>query len=225
MSIFHPAKAKCPECGTETDVDLAASVNADRRPDLRAAIITDNFQVTPCPNCGTRMRLPAHMSYINQRRGQWILVDAPEAAADLARSEAEAHDVFNGLYGAGAPDVAQEMGRDLKPRLVFGWPALREKLLCNEYEIDDAALELLKIAVLRNVPDPTFADQTELRLIGRAEDALRFAWIESATEKRLSELSVPRNVYDGIAADAAWAPLRARFDGQYFVDVKRLLAA
>jgi hypothetical protein len=225
MSVFFTATAKCPKCGTEEEVQLAASVNADRRPDLRAAILDGSFQATDCPNCGTRMRLPAHMTYISQQRGQWILVDAPDALSKLADGEAEAHAVFDGLYGPHAPDVAQEIGRELKPRLVFGWPALREKLLCGDHHIDDTTLELLKIAVLRNVPNPPLADQTELRLVGQTDGTLNFAWIESATEKYLSTLAVPRDVYDGIASDAAWAPLRSRLDGQYFVDLKRLLVA
>lgn len=226
MSLFYPATAKCPKCATEKAVQLAVSVNADRRPDLRAAIIDGSFQAVDCPNCGTRMRLPAHLTYTDQRRGQWILVDAPEALANLAAVEAETHAVFDTLYGPHAPDAAQEMGRELKPRLVFGWPALREKLLCDEYGLDDVSLELLKISVLRNVPNPAYADQTELRLIGREDDALNFAWIESATEKRLSSLAVPRDAYDGIAADAtSWAALRARFDGRFYVDMNGLLLA
>jgi hypothetical protein len=226
MSLFYPAKAKCFKCSTETEVQLAASVNAERRPDLRAAILDRSFQATDCPNCGTRMRLPAHMSYTDQKRGEWILVDAPERAADPDLAEADARRIFGDLYGAGAPDVAQEIGRDLKPRLVFGWPALREKLFCSEYALDDVVLELLKIAILRNVPKSPLSDATELRLVGAGDGALKFAWFESVSEQQISVLDVPHDIYDDIAADAAgWAALRGQLDGQYYVDFKRLLVA
>jgi len=226
MSLFYTATAKCFKCSTETEVQLAASGNAGRRPDLREAILDGSFQATNCPICGTRMRLPAHLTYTDQRRGQWILVDSPDALANVAAGEAEAHRVFGELYGAGAPDAAQEMGRELHPRLVFGWPALREKLLCDEYGLDDITLELLKIAILRNVANSPLSDTTELRLVGREEDTLKFAWIDSDSEAEIAALEVPRSAYDDIAADsAAWAALRGQLEGQFFVDFKRLLVS
>ena len=36
------------------------------------------------------------------------------------------------------------MGEGFQPRLVFGWPALREKLLCASLSLNDVDLELLK---------------------------------------------------------------------------------
>jgi len=225
MSLFYPVTATCSNCGTRTTVDLAASVNADRRPDLRAAIIDGSFQATDCPNCGTRLRLPAHLSYTDQGRGQWILVDAPEALANLDTVEDEAWTAFEDLYGPAASEAAQELGRDLTPRLVFGWPALREKLLCREYGLDDVGLELLKVAMLRNIKGAPLSDTTELRLTGRDDGTLGFAWLDSLTERQLSLVGVPQDVYDEIAAAESWAALRQQFDGRLFVDFKALLAA
>ena len=39
MSLFESAKSPCPKCGTPHAFEVVASVNADRRPDLRAAIL------------------------------------------------------------------------------------------------------------------------------------------------------------------------------------------
>lgn len=231
MSIFITAKAKCFNCGTEAEVQLAASLNADRRPDLRTQVMDGTFQATDCPNCGTRMRLPAHLTYIHQRRGQWILVESPDELANAEAVEEEARNVFAGLYGADAPEAAQEIGRELKPRLVFGWPALREKLLADEYGLDDVTLELLKIAVIRNVSGSPLSDSTELRLTGQdagqdtGQDGgvLHFAWLESESEKHIATLDVPRESYDDLVGDAAWEPLRAQLEGKFLVDFKRLL--
>jgi hypothetical protein len=171
------------------------------------------------------MRLPAHMSYTDQTRGEWILVEAPEEADTADLTEEDARKVFDDLYGASAPDIAQEIGRDLKPRVVFGWPALREKLFCSEYALDDVVLELLKIATLRNIQNSPLSDATELRLVGAGDGMLKFAWLESMSEQQISLLNVPHDIYDDIAADAAWTTLRGQFDGHYFVDFKRLLMA
>ena len=224
MSIFHTATGTCPKCGTETDVELVASVNADVRPDLRQAILDGSFQAQPCPNCGTPMRLSPYLAFLNLGRSQWILVQPPEALANWRDAEQEAGQLYRDSFGAGAPKPAQDLAEGLQSRVVFGWPALREKLLCADLGLADTTLELMKIAIMRDVPNPPLADQTELRLTGGDDDTLRFAWIETETERTIAALSVPREVYDGVAGDvASWAALRSKFEGRLFIDLKRLL--
>jgi hypothetical protein len=43
MSMFESIAVACPACGTQVDFDAVQSVNADRRPDLRAAILAGTF--------------------------------------------------------------------------------------------------------------------------------------------------------------------------------------
>jgi hypothetical protein len=224
MSIFIDATVTCGKCGNKTAIDLAASVNAVRRPDLRAAILDGSFQAETCAQCGGVLRLPAHLTYLDVKRGQWILVQTAAALENWEQEETEAHDIFEQNFGPKAPPASREIGAELVPRLVFGWPALREKLICSDLAVDDTTLELLKMSVMRNVPDAPIADQTELRLVGGENEALKFQWITTKTEAPLAGLAVPRDVYDDIASGAeAWAAVRATFEGRMFVDLKRLM--
>src|ERR1051326_2096279 len=127
MSLLLDAKAICRTCGTAVPSRLAASVNADRRPDLRDEIINGGFQSEVCPGCGENLRFPLHLSYIDNNRGQWILAEAAGEAPNWLAHETEARAIYNDAYGPGAPPAAQEMGRELKARVVFGWASLREK--------------------------------------------------------------------------------------------------
>jgi hypothetical protein len=69
------------------------------------------------------------------------------------------------------------------------------------------------------------SDETELRLTGGKGRALSLAWFHQVSEEKLAELSVPRAAYDRIVADAdTWEPLRAKFEGVFFVDLRRLIA-
>jgi hypothetical protein len=225
MSIFLEVTATCPKCGAETEVDLAASVNADRRPDLRQEILDGSFQAMDCPECGGVLRLPAHLTYIDVGRNQWILVQSADALERWVAEEAEAHGIFEQNFGAAAPEFSREIGADLQPRLVFGWPALREKLIAADLALDDTTLEMLKIQLMRNVPDAPLADETELRLTGGDAGKLDFTWFHRNTEASLSDIAVPRAAYDDLTEQMEdWAPLRANFTGKLFVDLKRLLA-
>lgn len=223
MSIFVDVTAVCGQCGTKKEVALAASVNADRRPDLRAEIIEGVFQATDCPNCGSRMRLPAHLTYIDINRGQWILVETGADVVRWAEVETEADRLYATAFGDKAPALAREMGKGIKPRLVFGWPALREKLLAQEAGLDDVTLELTKIAIMRAVPLPPMGDLMEMRLSEATDAELAFWWHDGATEEAVSEVRVERAVYDAIAGDPGpWEPLRRDVAAGLFTDMKRI---
>jgi hypothetical protein len=226
MSLFVYARSTCGQCGAVAERDLAASVNADRRPDFRAQIIEGTFQAVSCAKCGASMRLPAHLSYLDVGRGQWILTEGITLLPEWRAAEAEARAIFDQTYGESAPAMAREIGGALTPRLVFGWPALREKLICGELGLDDVTLELLKIAMLRTIPGAPYADARELRLIGGDADVLRLCWIEAESEERVASVDIDHGVYDDIAGDPeGWSALRMDLTGHLFVDLKRLMFA
>jgi hypothetical protein len=226
MSVFYVVSVPCPSCGAENKPDWAASVNADRRPDLRAAILDGSFQAIACTACAAPLQLPAHLTYLDTGRGQWILVENPAELAGWSAQEAAAKALFAESYGSAAPAAARSLAEHMHPRLVYGWPALREKLLCQELGLDDVTLELLKLAMLRDGQGPSLGGQEALRLAGGTAEALQLELVDEAADQVLGSAEVPRAGYDAIAADAAgWAALRARFDGAAYVDAARLTMA
>jgi hypothetical protein len=226
MSLFNRAAVTCPVCDAVTEGDVVASVNADRRPDLRAAIIDGSFQAVPCVSCGATLRLPPNLTYLDVGSGLWLLGHPIAALADWRDLETLCEDVFAHGFGAAAPKPAQAIGRRLRPRMAFGWPAVREKLLCAALDIDDSTLELLKLEIIRSIPDPPFADDSELRLVGADDAEIALQWSSTITEAPLTGLRLPWAAYEAIAPDdPAWASLRAEFAGRSFVDIARLLVA
>ena len=225
MSLFEKAVLTCPDCGGKSEVERCASVNADRRPDLRAAILDGTFQAASCAQCGTSLRLPPQLTYLDVGRGLWIAAQ-PAPEIDQWRSlEAYVFQIYDRSFGLQAAPAAKELGAGLAPRLVFGWPALREKLLCQDLGVSDITLELLKMSVIRNVDGSPLADQTELRLIGGDADRLDLQWVVAETEEPLAELAVPRDAYEAIEADPEpWQAAREKFEHVFLVDLRRLLA-
>jgi hypothetical protein len=223
MSIFHPARLTCSVCGTVNTVERNASVNADRRPDLRQAIIDGTFQAEVCTKCATGLRIDPHLTYLDLRHGLWIGATAPSELDNWPAIEADTRVTYDSSFGKDAPQTGRSVGEGLSPRLVFGWSALREKLICASLGLDDVVVEMVKMAVLRNVDDAPIADQTELRLMSGDEAMLNFMWINTLSEERLSALAVPRDLYDGIRDDALWLPMRVTYDGALFVDLNRFV--
>ena len=211
MSLFNHATVTCPRCSAGFDVDVVASVNADRRPDLRREILDGVFQVQTCAACGTRFRLPPSFSYIDVGRSQWIMAYPAAEMVNWAALEAQAADIFASAYGAAAPPAARAIGAGLVPRITFGWPAMREKLLCPELGLDDLTLELLKAAVMRTVQKPPFADSTEFPAARRRARCAQPGVAEQhdGSDTRRGRRAA-RHLQDDIAGDtAAWAAMPA----------------
>lgn len=223
MSLFLTEELPCPSCRTPVSFELVHSVNADRRPDLRVAILDRSFQREPCPQCGYAFRVEPALTYIDVGRGQWIAAWPVSRRADWESLEQSTRRGFDKAFGEAAPGAARELGRGLRARLVFGWPALAEKIIAAEAGIDDLTLELVKAGILRTSDELTPGDGAELRLLGKEGDELVFGLIQGSSEELLEVVRLPAAVIGEIEADAGWAPLRAELGAGLYQDLNRAL--
>lgn len=224
MSIVENMTVECPYCEKPVDFTAAHSVLADRRPDMRQDILSNAFQSEQCPHCGAKFRREPRLNYLDIQRGQWLLAKPAADVVDWPNLEAQAQAIFELGYGLLAPAPAQEIGRGLKVRVVFGWPALREKLLAAEHQLDDITLECLKLRLLRSLDGPPMSDTVEMRLEEVSPDTLTLVWIDSEGETVLEVMQVPRSLYDEIERDSkSFFALRAQLNEGPFADLNRLL--
>lgn len=224
MSLFENARVPCPACGERVEYDLVYSVNADRRPDLRDAIVDGTFQALNCEKCGAPFRVQPEFNFLDMERGLWLAAFPLEAVGDWPEHETHGREIFAKAFGSRAPAAARSIGKGLKPRVTFGWAAVREKLVAFEGGLDDVTLELCKLAMMRGLEEQPFGDETELRLYGFEGQDLVMAWIVAASERVMDLLLVPRSLYDEIAADQeGWQEIRSELAGGMFVDLDRLM--
>ena len=226
MSIFRSVEIPCPDCATPVEFELVASVAADRRPDLRAAILDGSFQRGTCPGCGLAFRIDPEFSYVDIPRGQYIGVWPSAERARWRECAARTQQVFDDTLGARATPEAQEIGRRLDPRAVFGWPALVEKILAQEAGIADRTLEVAKAAVLRSGDELELPGEQEYRLVDLGADDLVFAWVDSADGSFGDAARVPRSLIAEIeAAPERWQALRDSVGEGLVVDFQREMLA
>lgn len=224
MSLFHTEKLPCPACEATAEREIAGSVAAARRPDLRDAILDDSFQRFTCEACGKSFRVTPTLTYMDVTRGTWILTLPCADRSHWDTFEAGALEMFNDTFGTDAPTAARDLGERLKVRVTFGWSGLREKLLCEEYGIDDGDLELLKLLLWRTTESGNIREDAVLRLIDRTECGdLMMAWLADATEGGVESVTVPADLLAAIAADREWDAARAELTHGPFVDVAKLL--
>ena len=225
MSRLFNETFPCPACGTQQEMGIVVSVNADRRPDMRRAMLDDSFQRGRCEACGTKYRTEPDLTYLDAAHKLWILAEPLRQLGEWPDLEAQARETFERAYGDGAPPAARRLGQGMRSRIAFGWPSLREKLLCAEHGLDDATLELMKFGLMRMLDDLPISDEAELRLVAVHGKKLDLAWCLAQSDLVLETMTVSREMFDDIEEDRAgnWAPLREAVSAGPFVDVNRLL--
>jgi hypothetical protein len=226
MSIFHTQTVHCPACATPVEFQLVFSVNADRRPDLREAILSGTFQRQPCPSCGTAFRVDPEFTYVELRQrlfiGVWPLAKRAKWQ-DCAEQTAQA---FERGYGTGASTEASKLGAGIQPRAVFGWPALVEKILARQAGIDDCTLELAKVMALRHGNRTPVPGRRELRLVEAGADVFVLAWVRPADGQVEDALRVPRTLLAEIEAEPeTFQELRDEIGSGLVVDFQREMVA
>jgi hypothetical protein len=222
MSVFEKNSLACPACGARVVVDLVHSVNAVRRPDLRTAILDRSFQLTRCPTCSANFRVEPKFTYLDTGRRQFIAALPSSELPAWQEAEARAQASFDKAFGKNSG--AGSLSAGMQARCVFGWLGLNEKIIAREHGIDDAALEMAKLATLRTIGDVKLGAGREFRLVGANADSIGLAWLRTHGEEVDGEYTVPRQVLADIAAAPdAWATLRGEVSGGMFVDYRRAL--
>lgn len=224
MSVFEKTDVTCPRCAAAVRFDLVHSVNAARRPDLRAAILDRSFQRQTCPGCAFAFRMAPRFTYLDVVRKQFFAVFPAAEIGQWAQLEPRALASFDRAYGPSSD--AAKLGTQLQARTVFGWAALNEKLIAAEAGIDDRTLELAKVAVMRTLGELKVGDDREFRFVGADAEQIVVGWLRTSTEDLDEELAVPRSLLADVEAEAAgWAELRGEIVGPMFVDYHRALIA
>ncbi len=222
MSVFDTTVVACPACGSSVKFALVHSVNAVRRPELRAAILDRSFQRQPCPSCGTTFRVEPKFTYLDITRKQFLAVHPSSEVAQWREVEARSQASYDKAFGAGSDGAALAQG--MQARCVFGWLGLNEKLIALEHGIDDVALEMAKLATLQAMGAVKLGAKLEFRLVGANAEELIVGWLHTVGEDIEDEYTVPRQILADIDSQPdAWAALRRDVSGGMFVDYRRLL--
>jgi hypothetical protein len=222
MSVFRSVDVECPGCGTVARVNLVLSVNADRRPDLRDAIVDGSFQRFACASCGTSQRIDPAFTYVDLARKQYVGVWPTARRGDWQAAAAETEAAFDNAYGKAATGKAKDLGAGVQVRAVFGWAALVEKILAAGAGIDDRTLELLKILVMRRSASTPVPGDIELRLVAVDGGDPVLGWVDPVDGSVAEARKVGAGAVAAIEAEPeAWAALRADLEKGPVVDFQR----
>ncbi len=213
MSTLSLITTGCASCGASVQGEIAIMVNADRRPDLRRAVIEGTFNRLVCGACGHRASVVRTVGLFDWGRKQYLVCYPRWAEVhwrDLSRATDES---LHRNLAVAAPRGFARTAEVFRTRVVFGYDSLREKLLAWDAGLDDVAVEQAKMTLLQNRPDRA---GRPIWLWEVTDDALRWVVASDPVER----------VESGRALlGAALPPELSRLDlmADAFVDLRRWL--
>lgn len=165
MSTLGQVRFVCPGCGAHTSGEVGIVLNVGRRPDFRADVLGRRLNTLACEACGRRTRIERTVALLDFDRLEWVVCYPAWAEVhwkDLAG--ATAGSFLRTLGGVPLVDRAGPLSA-WKVRVVFGPEALREKYVAWDAGLDDAAIEMEKLALLAGSPS-RYAARIHLRTAG-----------------------------------------------------------
>jgi len=147
VSTFRRYEATCPACEHRWTVDIARGLHITRLPQIREQLLTGRFQVYECPSCNSPTVFEATVVYTDFERHEYIACETA-ASASWQAAIARHQTVFRDCFEHGPP-IAQELGKTFKRRLVYGFRALREKIVLWDAGLDDRVVEAVKGDLLK----------------------------------------------------------------------------
>ena len=202
MSTILNIPISCPRCANVFVAPIADSVGANRAPHLLDAVLDGTFHRFPCTACGFEIQVEKEILFTDFVRGHWIGVFPPADEPRFEECGDMVSDTFEEALLDKAPPLVATWAPKFKIRVVFGVPDLREKLLAWHNDLDDRAVELLKIDLLADRPELVARGVCALRLDGViAEDGSLAFVSRSLPDGTICPpcgFLVPREVYDAV---------------------------
>jgi len=216
MSQTATHEVRC-RCGATVSVFCADSINAERHPHMRDAILSRTLHVFRCGACGSSIAVDKPLLYVDlARRELYAMHPASERAGERAHGEALIA-TWSSSVGdtAGAAARAAFDGDHFHVRLCYGLEELREKIVAHDAGLRDLPLEALKVETLAGSDELQKLSVTALRLDGFAAGGGLALLAERPTDPpTVLDLGivVDRARYDALA-ELPWQDLLARFPG------------
>jgi hypothetical protein len=203
MSTILNIPIGCPACGHTYEAAIADSVGANRAPWLLDAVLDGSFHRFACPECRHTVQIEKEILFTDFVRGHWIGVFPPEDEPRFVECGELVTSTFTEALLEKAPPLVSTWAPNMRVRVVFGIPELREKLLLWHNELDDRVVEILKIDLLADRPELIERGLFALRVDGViAEDgaiALVSAPFPAGATCPPFAMLVPRETYDAVA--------------------------
>jgi len=150
MSTWFDEPVTCPSCSATQTARLAHGVHVSRAPEIRDQLFARTFHAITCRDCGFVFVAQRPLVYTDMDRKHWVQVALENERPRWPELEVAVDKIYERAF-TGSP-LARELSERMTIRLVFGLEELREKLVIWNANLSDAAMECVKVDLIRRDP-------------------------------------------------------------------------
>lgn len=185
MSINLKQSVKCPKCEQMSEVTVWSSITVKDSPDLKKDLLHGRINIFRCPNCEQAGLMPHPMLY-NEEDKKLMISFSP--TNDPVLREQLYEKVQSSSKESGELDKLE--GWNL--RFVTDYNELLEKVLIFDNDLNDKAVEVIKLMILSQEIDKS--EQRSCRF-GKLEDGVMEFMIQDFIENQVYTSQVPLETY------------------------------
>ena len=208
----------CPACDQLQPFESHTNLDIDQQPELLDEIVAGDFRRLVCTRCAAEFAVEGELLYTDLGRG-WFIGVFPEARRSEALVLGQMIDALVDELLGQLPAVHRERLSGLRRRVVFGLDELREKALCSVHDIDDHALEALKLSLILRSPRMRRIAEPTLLLVDvdeRAGDLVLGHLLPGQVRPQV--IAIPRGVYTrSVDQRESWSTLYPLLVSQAYV--------
>ena len=141
---------ECPACGVVQEIAFPRVVNPERTSALCAQIRAGTFGHCRCACCHASFRAERPLWYLDVPHHRVIRCFPAASEGQWRWLESEPTRIWRRVVDIAPSTLGIDPARGFV-RVVFGIPALREKLICLEHSIDDRVLDAYKLELCPGV--------------------------------------------------------------------------
>lgn len=188
MSINVKQSVKCPKCGQMSEITVWHSITVKDSADLKNDLLSGKVNIFRCPSCETAALMPSPLLYHDEDRKLMI-------SFSPCNDKAVAEKLYKDVKKASEESGELEKYKGYNLRFVTDYNELLEKILIFENDLNDKAIEVIKLMILSQ--DEEHADDRICRF-GKAEgDSLEFM-VQDVKENRVYTSRVPKETYETV---------------------------
>ena len=193
MSINTKQSVKCPKCGQLGDVTVWNSITVRDSEDLKSDLLAGKVNIFRCPSCGQTGLMPAPLLY-NDEDKRLMISFSPCSDSKTAQK------LYNEICRSSKESGEMEKLEGYNLRFVTDYNELLEKILIFDNDLNDKAIEVIKLMIIMQEPDK--ADNRKCRF-GKTDGENMEFMIQDFKENQVYTSSVPQETYNTV-----WTSLR-----------------
>jgi len=222
MLLMKNLTSVCPHCSDKNMFTWYGSLNLDRDLKVKAELLNTGLSIIKCSNCQIQYQEEPDLALIYLSKRLWLVGHPIEQMTHWKNLEKESLQNYASTFGPDAKSGFEALGLKVKPRMVFGWPALVEKILVFENNLDERTIELAKYLLQKNLGSS--AIDLELRLSHSSQNQYFFRSYNQKSRKLLNDIfSITQETVESFKTHSSdWSDFEKQFENTSWFDSLRL---